>query len=46
MATAQHLLSVRTNRERKGKQHLGCLEAQGVLPDSIEGLIAYIGFMK
>lgn len=44
--SARHVLSVRTARERKGKQCLGRLEAQGVLPDSIEGLIAYIGFMK
>lgn len=45
-ATAQHLLSTRTERARKGKAELGALEARGVLPTSIEGLIAYIGFMK
>lgn len=46
IATAQHLLAARTDRERKGKLHLGRSEAQGVLPDTIEGLIAYIGFTK
>jgi hypothetical protein len=45
-ATAQHLLSVRTERARKGKTQLGALEARGVLPTTTEGLIAYIGFMK
>lgn len=45
-ATAQDLLSTRTERARKGKAELGALEAQGVLPKSTEGLIAYIGFMK
>jgi hypothetical protein len=45
-ASAQHLLSVRTERAHKGKGHLGSLEAEGVLPDTVEGLIAYIGFTK
>jgi hypothetical protein len=44
--TAQHVLAARTERARKGKVQLGTLEAQGVLPDSTEGLIAYIGFQK
>jgi hypothetical protein len=45
-ATAQHLLSVRTERAQKGKAQLGTLEARGVLPTTTEGLIAYIGFTK
>jgi len=45
-ATARHLLSTRIERARKGKAELGTLEAQGVLPTSTEGLIAYIGFIK
>lgn len=45
-STAQHLLSVRMERAHKGKGHLGSLEAEGVLPETVEGLIAYIGFMK
>jgi len=45
-ATAQHLLSTRTEHARKGKLELGALEARGVLPTSTEGLIAYIGFYK
>lgn len=45
-ATAHQLLSVRTERARKRKGRLGNLEAKGILPESVEGLIAYIGFMK
>lgn len=36
-ATAQHILAVRTERARKGKMHLGVLEAQGVLPPERRG---------
>jgi len=43
-AKAQHILSIRKDRARKGKVHLGVLEEQGILPQSIEGLIAYVGF--
>ncbi len=43
-AKAQHFLTVRTARARKGKVQLGTLEAKGVLPDSIDGLLAYVGF--
>ena len=30
--------------KRWGSVNLGELEAQGVLPDTVEGLIAYVGF--
>jgi hypothetical protein len=42
--TASHMQSARTSRAKEGKLVLGLREAQGVLPGSIEGLIAYIGF--
>jgi hypothetical protein len=45
-ATALHVHEARTSRAQKGKLVLGRLEASGVLPQSIEGLIAYIGFSK
>lgn len=45
-ATAEHLLEVRRYRAQKQRpaSSLGNLEAQGVLPTTVEGLIAYIGF--
>ncbi len=43
-AKAQATLSSRKERERQGKAQLGMLEAKGILPETIEGLIAYVGF--
>ncbi len=43
-AKALHLLSVRRDRARKGKVQLSALEAQGVLPETVEGLLVYVGF--
>jgi len=43
-AKAQHLHSVRRDRAQKGKVQLGALEAQGIIPETVEGLIAYVGF--
>jgi hypothetical protein len=45
-AIAKHVHSARSDLARKGKVQLGSLEAQGVLPHTIEGLIAYVGFVK
>jgi hypothetical protein len=45
-ATANHVLCVRRERSGKGKLLLGALEAQGILPTTTEGLIAYIGFVN
>lgn len=44
--TARHILSVR--KEKAGKRNVspGALESEGVLPATIEGLIAYIGFVR
>lgn len=44
--TAEHVLSARVVRSRKGNLQPGALEEQGALPTTIEGLIAYIGFVK
>jgi hypothetical protein len=44
--SAQSILEARRHRAVKGKVRLGRVEAEGVLPTSVEGLIAYVGFMK
>ena len=44
--SAQAILDARRHKAAKGKVRLGEVEAEGVLPTSIEGLIAYIGFIK
>jgi hypothetical protein len=43
---AEHRLAVRRHRATKrwGRVNLGELESQGILPVTIEGLIAYLGF--
>lgn len=41
---ANAMLEVRGMKAAKGKLYLGTEESQGVLPRSVEGLIAYIGF--
>jgi hypothetical protein len=42
--SAQAILETRRHKARKGKVRLGEVEADGGLPVSVEGLIAYIGF--
>jgi hypothetical protein len=42
--TASAILDVRRYKAAKGKLYLGTEEVRGVLPTSVEGLIAYIGF--
>lgn len=42
--SARSILDARRHRAAKGKVRLGRLEAEGVLPTSVEGLIAYVGF--
>lgn len=41
---AQHLRKVRIERATKKRFELGAAETSGVLPQTIEGLIAYVGF--
>lgn len=43
-AQAAAVLDVRRSRAREGKATLSRSEEQGLLPTSVEGLIAYIGF--
>jgi hypothetical protein len=45
---AQSQLEARRHRadRRWGRVCLGELEAQGILPDTVEGLIAYLGFTR
>ena len=42
--SAQAVLEARRHKAAKGRFRLGQAEAEGVLPTSVEGLIAYIGF--
>ena len=44
--SAEALLAMRRAKAAKGKVLLGAAEAQGVLPTSIEGLVAYVGFVE
>ena len=44
--SAEAVLEVRRAKAAKGKVLLGAAEAQGVLPTTIEGLIAYVGFVE
>ena len=43
-ATARHVQDTRQKRAEKGKVVLGDCEKRGVLPSTVEGLIAHIGF--
>jgi hypothetical protein len=43
--SAEAVGNTRRKRAAKGKICLGRAEAEGVLPTSIEGLIAYVGFV-
>lgn len=45
-SSAANMLAARRIRSRQGKVLLGSNEAEGVLPQSIEGLIAYLGFSR
>lgn len=44
--TALHIHNMRIDAEKKKKLARGSLVPDGVMPDSIEALIAYIGFEK
>jgi hypothetical protein len=43
--SAEAVGNTRRKRAAKGKICLGRAKAEGVLPTSIEGLIAYVGFV-
>ena len=45
-AKAKYVLQLRRERAKRRKIKLGKMEAQGLLPDTVEGLIAYVGFDK
>lgn len=44
--SAQAILDSRRHKAAKAKVRLGRAEAEGILPTSVEGLIAYVGFSK
>ncbi|MBL8531465.1 MAG: hypothetical protein JNK94_07000 [Hyphomonadaceae bacterium] len=46
LVLAQHLRKVRLDRATKKHFDLGAAEASGVLPTTVEGLIAYVGFLR
>lgn len=45
-ATAEHYRDVRAEKSKKRKCAPGVQEAKGILPTSIEGLIAFVGFTQ
>ncbi|WP_133175354.1 hypothetical protein [Sphingomonas oleivorans] len=45
-SSANAMLEARRQRARQGKINLGEAETRGVLPGTIEGLIAYLGFAR
>jgi hypothetical protein len=42
--SARAILEARLHKAAKGKLRLGEAETKGVLPTSVEGLVAYVGF--